>query len=293
MLMPQIIYVETTNRCNAKCIMCPHIKMQRKKGVMSQQLFEKTIDSIKEFNLNQVHLFLHKEGEPLLDSNIIERIKYAKKHLNGLKELAINTNAMLLTENKINGLLNSGLDTIYFSVDGASVEVYNKIRINLDYEVVEANLKRFFSLRLQQGNRIKIIMQMLTNKDNIHEVESFKQKWQHEQCEFYIKQMHCYLDGTSSSFPANKSKKQLNVCEDPFRIVVIYINGDIGICCWDYNNEYKIGNINEDSLIRLYNNEKFTYLRKMQLKKDCSNIVPCNRCMRIYGNDVITRFERD
>jgi radical SAM protein with 4Fe4S-binding SPASM domain len=267
--------------------------MQRKKGMMAQQVFEKIIHSIKEINLDKIHLFLHKEGEPLLDSNIIERIKYTKTHLKGLKELAINTNAMLLTEDKSNGLLNSGLDTIYFSVDGASAEVYNKIRVKLNYDVVEANLKKFFELRLQHGNRIRVIMQMLTNKDNFHEVDMFKKKWQHENCEFYIKQMHCYLDGTSSSFPQNKNKKQLHVCEDPFRVVVIYINGDIGICCWDYDNAYKIGNINDDSLIRLYNNEKFTYLREMQLKKDCGHIIPCNRCMRIYGNDVITRFDRD
>lgn len=290
MFIPQVIYLETVNQCNARCVMCPHKHMLRPKGIMSQQLFEVAIQSISQVNLNEISLFMHKEGEPLLDPNIIERIKYAKKKLVGLKELGINTNAMLLTPELSEGLLSSGLDTIYFSVDGASPETYNKIRINLDYNTVETNLRYFFALKRQRGNRIRVIMQMLTNNENHYEVAAFKEKWQDEQCEFYIKQMHCYLDGEHSSFVQNEKTKQLHVCQDPFKVMVIYVSGDIGICCWDYDNEHKIGNINDDTLLGLFNNSHFNYLREKQLKKECENIIPCNRCMRIYGNDTIIEF---
>ena len=58
------------------------------------------------------------------------------------------------------------------------------------------------------------------------------------------------------------------------------------------DNEYKIGNIQDDSLLNLCNNEKFNYLREMQSKKGCGDIAPCNRCMRIYGNDEISKADR-
>lgn len=174
MLTPQVIYLETVNHCNARCIMCPHKYMQRPKGIMSSRIFETALQSISQINLNKISLFMHKEGEPLLDPNIIERIQYAKRKLTGFKELGINTNAMLLTLELSEKLLNSGLDTIYFSVDGASPETYNKIRINLDYDTVETNLKYFFALKRCQENKIRVVMQMLTNQDNHHEVKIFK-----------------------------------------------------------------------------------------------------------------------
>lgn len=288
MLIPEVVYIETVNKCNARCTMCPHPKMKREQGVMPNLIFEKTIQSLKELDLSEVQLFLHKEGEPLLDPNIVDRIQYAKEHLYGLQELGINTNAMLLTEDISMSLLQSGLDTIYFSIDGASAQTYNKIRIGLNYDVVESNVAKFFSLRKKYKKKINVIMQMVTNKDNYHEVELFKQRWQHESCEFYIKKMHCYLDGGNSSFQQDKSSTQLNICQDPFKMIVIYINGDAGTCCWDYENTYKIGNIMDFSVRELFNNEPFKYLREMQLKKKCDIIIPCNRCMRVYGNDVIT-----
>lgn len=288
MLLPKIVYIETTNKCNARCVMCPHTKMKRPTGFMSQQIFERIIKTMKEFDLQDVRLFLHKEGEPLLDQNIIERISYAKRQLKGLKELVINTNAMLLTESMCVGLLESGLNTIYFSVDGATSQTYNNIRINLDYDTVINNIEKFFLLKKQYKSDIKIVMQMLTNENNYHEADLFRDKWQNEDCEIYIKKMHCYLDGNLSSFQKFKIDKQLNVCEDPFKIIIVYIDGSIGVCCWDYDNEYKIGNIEDDSLLGLFNNKSFNYLRDSQSKKECGSIVPCKRCMRIYGNDRIT-----
>jgi len=292
MLMPEVIYIETTSVCNAKCIMCPHEQMERKQGTMSDSNFERTISTMQSINLTNLTLFLHKEGEPLLDRKIVERIKYAKANLKGLKELVINTNASRLTEDLSIGLLNSGLDTIYFSVDGATPETYNKIRVNLDYNKVEANIKNFFILKEKLRSNIKVIVQMVVSDDNRHEVELYNKKWQNEECNIFIKPMHCYLDGGRSSFPQINNTKQLHVCEDPFRMMVVYSNGDIGICCWDYDNEYKIGNIQDDSLLNLFNNEKFNYLREMQSKKECGDIAPCNRCMRIYGNDEISKADR-
>tara|TARA_B110000503_G_C7169209_1_gene423455 strand:- start:1069 stop:1956 length:888 start_codon:yes stop_codon:yes gene_type:complete len=293
MLMPEVIYIETTSVCNAKCIMCPHEQMERKQGTMSDLNFETTINGMKDIDLTNLTLFLHKEGEPLLDRKLVDRIKYVKANLKGIKEVIINTNASRLTEEVAIGLLNSGLDKIYFSLDGASPDTYNKIRINLDYNKVVANIENFFLLKEKLKSNIQIIIQMVVSDDNRHEVDLYNEKWGKEDCQVYIKPMHCYLDGGRSSFLQINSTKQLNVCEDPFRMMVVYSNGDIGICCWDYDNEYKIGNVQDDSLLNLFNNKKFNYLREMQSKKECGDIAPCNRCMRIYGNDEISKTDRN
>lgn len=102
--------------------------------------------------------------------------------------------------------------------------------------------------------------------------------------------MHSYLDGEKSIQTKKNSTSQLNFCEDPFKLIVIYTNGSAGLCCWDYNNEYSIGNITNSSLLELFNSEKAELLRKAITSKQCKNIIPCNRCARIFGNDHITPY---
>lgn len=290
-LKPKVIYIETTNLCNAKCIMCPHEKMKRKKGIMPQNVFESTIEKCKDIDLSDVQIFLHKEGEPLLDPDIIQRIRYARKNLPHAMEIGINTNAMLLTEEMSRGLLQSGLDTIYFSVDGTCADSYNKIRVNLDYDIVENNLKNFFKLKEDLKSDIKVIMQMLVYRGNKDEVKIFKEMWKGKATEFYIKAMHSYLDGGMSSLTQQKSDVQLKTCEDPSKIIVIFQDGNAGMCCWDYDNFIKIGNIMENTILEIFNNEVFAKIRRIHSEKRCSELEPCNRCLRVYGRDAICSYK--
>ena len=290
MLIPNVIYIETTNLCNAKCIMCPHEKITRDPKIMEDRVFYKIIKDCKKNNIENVQIFLHKEGEPLLDKKIFTRIKYVKDEIGTKNEIGINTNAMLLSKENSRKLIESGLDTIYFSVDGVEKTKYEKIRKNLDYDIVVNNIKEFFKIKLELKSSIKVIMQMLTIEDNSLDEKIFKEIWGKYPCEFYIKRMHSYLDGGRSSLTKELERKQIKICEDPFKILVIYTNGEVGLCCWDYNNEYSIGNILEKDLVILFNNEKAHLMRKSQKKLDCKNIIPCNRCRRIFGKDLISKY---
>jgi len=44
--IPSVFHIETTNFCNAKCVMCPHEKITRPRSHMPWELFTKIIDEI-------------------------------------------------------------------------------------------------------------------------------------------------------------------------------------------------------------------------------------------------------
>lgn len=289
-MIPKVIYIETTNICNANCIMCPHDSMKRPFITMQQNTFEKIINDMIDVDLSQTQLFLHKEGEPLCDNRIAERINYAYKMLPNVKEIGINTNAMFLSKDISDKLLNSGLNLIFFSVDGTSSETYDKIRINCHYDVVEKNIEYFLNERIRLKKDIRVVMQMLINENTLKQKDEYIKKWEKYNVEFYFKEMHCYLDGGNSSFEKPDFSRQINCCGDPFKILVYYADGNAGCCCWDYNNEYVIGNSGEQTLMELFNGEKIRFLREKQQQLDCMNIIPCNRCGRIYGKDKITSY---
>ena len=289
-MKPEIIYIETTNLCNANCIMCPHSKIERNPSIMRDEIFYKVIEHLKEAAVKGKQIFLHKEGEPLLDPQIMERIAYADRMLGQYNEIGINTNAMLLDGKKAKQLLESGIGTVYFSVDGVSKKEYEAIRINLNFETVVENIKHFFKLHQQKKSKVRVIMQMLIQNDDSNSAEAFKNMWKKYPCEFYIKKMHGYLDGGHSSQTLKRSHSQVNTCTDPNRIEVVFTDGNVGLCCWDYNNEYNIGNVMEDSLITLFNNERANHLRRSLDRYEGEKIVPCNRCARIFGSDEISKY---
>lgn len=288
MLKPETLYIETTNRCNAACIMCPNRLLRRRRGFMSDAIFEQAMRRCEESGWEDMQIFLHKEGEPLLDGKISQRVAAAKKRLGDRNTIGLNTNAMLLDEAMARSLLSAGLDVIYFSLDGVDAKNYGQIRINLDYDTVTKNIRSFFHLRGIMHAPTKVVMQMLVTSETSPNIPIFREQWQKYDCEIYIKRTHSYLDGGHSSLTSQLSPTQINFCDDPFRIFVIYVDGKTGLCCWDYNNEYSPGTILTESLTDLFNNASAWALREALSVCEGFRIRHCRRCARIFGNDMIS-----
>ena len=72
---PRLVAIETTNYCNAKCSFCPNNALRRNRRHMSDALFEKIIESCREFPLRNIEPFLN--GEPLVDPKIMQRLEEA------------------------------------------------------------------------------------------------------------------------------------------------------------------------------------------------------------------------
>ncbi len=287
--IPKRLYIETTSFCNAKCKMCPHGKMKRERGHMSWDLFKKIIDESKSFEGEGLEIILHKDGEPLLDPLLFQRIEYIRQNLHRPR-IHFNSNAMLLNEDKARQVLSSGIHSITFSVDGASRETYEKIRVGLKYDIVKRNIEEFFELKRDNLNRIRVIMQMVVCEDNKHEIEEYKRLWSKKADVTYFKAMHNFLDMETSIKTKKFKERQLKFCEQPYNFMLIYWNGDVGLCCWDYDNLANLGNIRENSLINSYNNHKFRMIRGAMSAMDCAEISPCNRCTVIYGKDAYLCF---
>ena len=95
----------------------------RKKGYMSLETAEKTIEQAAELGITEVRFFL--AGEPFFHPHLPELIARAKaKNLNTL----IHTNATFMPEDRVKRVLETGLDKISFSFDGESAEEYERIR---------------------------------------------------------------------------------------------------------------------------------------------------------------------
>ena len=69
-------------------------------------------------------------GEPLMNKNLDQMVRIAKD--SGCR-VGFSTNGVLLTPDRFDGLLDAGLDWVAFSIDAATSETYQKIRIGASF----------------------------------------------------------------------------------------------------------------------------------------------------------------
>jgi MoaA/NifB/PqqE/SkfB family radical SAM enzyme len=95
----------------------------------------------------------------------------------GLQSLNINTNAMPLTPDLVDPLLESGADLIVFGIDGFGKETFEKIRVNAVRDEVYSNVENFLAARESRSNGPDIQIQFIEMDENEHELETFKEYW--------------------------------------------------------------------------------------------------------------------
>lgn len=121
-LSPRVVFIEVTNRCNLLCETCPRTYFDREP--LKSLTLEEFVQVAEQFpNMQQAEL--HGIGEPLLNRELPQIIRYLKRR--GVK-VVTNSNATLLTPKWQNDLIESGLDVLRCSIDGAQKETYARIR---------------------------------------------------------------------------------------------------------------------------------------------------------------------
>ena len=169
---PYIIIVDPLNVCNLRCPLCPTgtDDLGRKGQKMSWEVFQKTIDEMAPY---AYEVNLHNWGESLLHPNIFEMIAYVAS-----KNIATNmsTNFNLVTDKKIDQLINSGLEYLILSIDGISSETYDKYRVRGNLDKVLANVKKLIQRRRELHSSTPYLeWQFIVFKHNAHEVEAARE----------------------------------------------------------------------------------------------------------------------
>jgi MoaA/NifB/PqqE/SkfB family radical SAM enzyme len=282
--VPTDVYLEVTSFCNASCYMCPHKDLKRKKGHMSWKIFKKVVDECSEIEGKGIYFFLHYFGEPLLDPLLPKRIKYIKDKCK-TSYVSFSTNGSLLTKEKSEQILKAGLDYMVFSLDSINPKTFSEMR-GLNLDTVLKNINDLIEVRDRLKSKVSITMQMVLCEKNKHEEKAFKEMWADKKVRIVIKGMHNMLTQGTSYMTKKLTDKQLLPCMQPFMQLMVYWNGDLGLCCWDANHYMDLGNIRDKPVLEAFNTEPYKKIREAMLTRNCKDIYPCNICSQIYGYDM-------
>lgn len=280
------IIIETTNLCNARCVMCPHSQMQRKTEVMNDETFSLIVDKLKKEKINPLAFILNGFGDPLTDMKIFERVRVIKKEFPS-SVVKFYSNFGLATDDTIKNMLDSGLDELNVSFNGFNKENYEKV-MGIDYDRTRGNLKSLIAERNKRKSNLKIRLSMTLTVHNDGDEKKFVEEWKQKVDSVSVNKIHTY--GGSVADVSGKNKINFNKliypCKYLWSTIVFGVTGDIFLCCLDYEGQYNFGNIKDNSILDIFYSERLNKIREQHLKSDLKNIAMCSQCYTPYKNGI-------
>ncbi len=288
--MPLSMEIEPTTSCNLRCPQCPSglREFTRDTGMLDLNLYKKILDEI---HPELVWLILYFQGEPFLNKNFLEFVKYA-----ATKNVytATSSNAHYFTDEMAKATVQSGLDRLIISIDGTSQDTYGKYRIGGKIEKVIEGTQNLLKWKKELGVKTPhIIWQFIAFKHNEHQIPEIKKLAKEIGVdELGIKTAQIYDYQTSDEFiPENEKlsrysktddgykikNKLLNQCWRMWRGSVITWDGLVVPCCFDKDATHRFGNVSKQSFKDVWKGEQYNSFRNAILKSR-KEIDICTNC---------------
>ena len=300
--------IELSNYCNLRCPLCttgglkeanPNIE----RGMMSLDCFKVCLDKLLPYLR---YLELYTWGEPLLNKDVCSCIRYA----NDKRVVTqLSTNMQLYTEDIGNQLIESGLKKIIVSCDGLTQSTYERYRVGGSLDVLERNVKHLIKTKEGSGSNYPYIeVQFIVFRHNENELGAFREHWLSmgvENVHFiamsFMSKMGKELAVRDGFVPSDpqwapfQPYGRLRTCALLYDHVSVNWNGDIYTCCFPCGDEaYKLGNLLEDDIARIWNGKGFRYCRRLlrRHKADSEEWINtmCHDCVGVFPSSSAKRY---
>jgi MoaA/NifB/PqqE/SkfB family radical SAM enzyme len=265
-ILPEIVQIESTNICNAKCVFCPRDEMHRRQGVMDMDLFKKIVDECA--TLGITHVRVHNYGEPFLDRQLVEKVRYAKAR--GIQEVGMISNGSLITEELARGMIEAGLDAINISVDASGKEVFERTRLNLDYDTVIGNVRTLARLRKESGRTHPKLILSFVRQNNSADEQAFIREWSQVADKIHITDLHNWAGTLNAKSDVNYP------CYRLWLTFTVLWDGRVSLCCADFDGRHILGDLRTSTIAEVWNSPAYRAVRRQHLESGGPEI--CRSC---------------
>lgn len=288
---PVVMSIEPVSFCNLRCRQCPLGMQQFSRGEHSIS-FDVYCRIITEATPYLAYLQLFFQGEPYLHPHLFEMISFA--HKKGVIT-STSTNAQFLSSEMARKTVDSGLDKIIISADGATQETYMAYRQGGDFYKVINGVKHLVYWKNSLHSKTPfIVFQFLVLKSNQHEINRIKELGKElgvDKVELKTAQFYNYEKGNPQMTTLDaycryerqpdgnyRIKSRLpNRCTRVWSTMVVTAEADVVACCFDKNGQFVIGNLTQEQVIDVWKCRNFNSFRKNILKSRKS-IDICTNC---------------
>lgn len=289
---PRNIQIQTQTGCNADCIFCPYgaTAETQPKGKMEWDLFRKIVDETVGYRVRRISPYLM--NEPFADRDLFKRIRYINR-VNPKVKVLVTTNGSLLTPPVVEELLDlgDGVHEISISVQGIDPVSYKEtMRGGMNFDRTMANVNHLIEeMQRRQIRRPALWITMVDTAviDARKSVEYWRSRG--------VNSKYTRLENRGGNikdaedFSVGKNMGYFSDCTRLFKQAYIKFNGDVVLCCTDYEATTILGNVREKSLYEVWNGSIATEIRKKFLTDRIGEISLCSDCKVDCEKEVVVR----
>lgn len=262
-LSSPIVFLEPTNRCNLRCVMCPSNKeMERQRGNLSEEIFQQVVNEVAG---EQPFLNFWGWGEPTLHPRIFPMIRYASER--GIK-VRVSSNIEPLPDSQVETLLTSGLFMLMVPLDGISPMSHETYRVGSHVDRVKYKIQ-LIATRKRELSRQQPYLTVLTlaTKQALPEINQvinfcresgvdalmikFPNLWRTRKSNQEALDLYHQFIAEESEYSRYQQLTPQEIVSHPGSCPFLNKNGAIlwdgrvTTCCYDHEGSYSFGNIND------------------------------------------------
>lgn len=284
------VQLSVTERCN---LTCPHCTRQSA-ALSNQDVSDDVLSAICNAVSDAAFVGIQGIGEPLLNPKLPKIVEALRKSMPAYARLALTTNGTLLKPDLARKIIDTGINTITFSIDGASKEVYEKHRVGAKFDSLIENIDWAVKYgRRQQRDDLWFCANFIMMEDTVLQIVDFVRMCGRLGMDaIYFFHGRTYPDGhlvqfDQQSFMEQKAKAfemakgcgiQIKFANTDYSAqnacsfmhgVYLWLNGDVMPChhmeppgCW---NATSFGNICDEPLVEIWNKPEYVAFRRTVL----------------------------
>jgi len=253
--------------------------MKRNRGTASYNVINKVIREAAPKSASMCP-FLYEE--PMINPRLPNILANIKQN-NSLCQTAVYSNMGNVPDETVKAIIDYGLlDELHISFYGPTTELYTKWQPPLDRAKTVANIQKFYNYRQQAGkSKPKITLHIL----NVPEILAEKQGYVdviHYVDESALVQFDTFhgaipdFGGDQTALLGQPSPRV--PCQRLWTGLNVHWDGSVVSCCIDFDDEYVLGNVKEQSLEEIWNGVKFRQLRELHASGQWDKVAMCRNC---------------
>jgi MoaA/NifB/PqqE/SkfB family radical SAM enzyme len=141
------VQIECTTKCNLKCTFCELSHWTEKPTDLTFANFEKMVAGLPKLR----RVDMTGIGEALMNREFVKMVEFLKAR--GIY-ITLNDNFTLITEKTARRMVELGVDHIFLSLDGATKETYEQIRVGSNFDKVIANARGLVKMKRELRKRL-------------------------------------------------------------------------------------------------------------------------------------------
>ena len=261
-----VLKLEITDRCNAACVYCSYPRLNKD---MHIDAICSIIDQLPEVvDVEPQHL-----GEPLLHPEFATVLSYLK--CKG-KQVSFHTNGSLLSGELAKAVAEFRPKLIRYSVDADNENLYRALRPGLSWDKLLDNIAQFNDIKSPETLTQVAILSTQETRPYLNRIKTF---WEPRVDRVVI----------NPELPKHRDLKgsiaRRSNCWKVGHMITIKVDGDIVLCCEDWEKLHVLGNVAE-GIGNVLNSAKAK--RYFKAVKSGKMLEACKKCSVFWEGDNAT-----